>query len=88
MRACKKALTGTVSIFLLPPSRKELERRLGRRRTESEQERERRHACLEKELASIPEFDYLVINDKIDRAVRDVLTIIRAERLRTSRRII
>ncbi|MEO0050346.1 MAG: guanylate kinase, partial [candidate division WOR-3 bacterium] len=87
MRSCKKALPGTVSIFIMPPSIKELTRRLQRRGTEDEENLRCRRDALEEELAGIPEFDYLVINDKINRAVQDVLTIIRAERLRTSRRI-
>ncbi|MGQ9707395.1 MAG: guanylate kinase [bacterium] len=87
MRTLRRVLPGTVGIFLMPPSIKELERRLGQRQSECAEELTLRRRNLEKELASISEFDYLVINDKIDRAVRDVMTIIQAERLRTSRRI-
>ena len=45
----------------------------------------RREADCEKEMAAIPEFDYLVVNDRLNQAVDDVMAIIRAERLRTSR---
>lgn len=87
MRSCKKLFPDLVSIFIMPPSMKELVRRLQRRRTEDANNFRRRRDALKDELASIPEFDYLIINDKLERAVRDVLAIIRAERLRTSRRI-
>ena len=88
MRSCKKALPDrTVAIFILPPSIKELWRRLKTRGTETESELERRRSALAAELKALPEFDYLVINDKLERAVRGVLTIINAERLRTSRKI-
>jgi guanylate kinase len=87
MRSCKRMLPGTVSIFILPPSFAELQRRLTRRGTEADQELQRRQEALKSEIACIPEFDYLVINDKLEKAVRDVLTIIRAERLRTGRKI-
>ena len=88
MRSCKKALPGTVSIFILPPSITELQHRLTRRGTETEAELQRRQEALKEELARIPEFDYLVINDNLEQAVRDVLKIIHAERLRTSRKIL
>lgn len=87
MRSCKQKLPGTVTIFILPPSIKELQRRLARRGTEMDEELQRRREALEQELACIHEFDYLVINDKLEKAIRDVLGIIRSERLRTSRKI-
>lgn len=87
MRSCKKVLGArAIGIFILPPSLKELRERLSKRGTEDRAELARRRAALKQELRAIPEFDYLVINDKLEQAVGDVLTIIRAERLRTSRR--
>ncbi|MGQ9679016.1 MAG: guanylate kinase [bacterium] len=87
MRSCKKALGDrAVGIFILPPNQKELFNRLKQRNTENRAELARRRAALPDELRAIPWFDYLVINDKLEEAVGDVLTIIRAERLRTSRR--
>lgn len=88
MRSCKKLLGDrAVSIFILPPSEKELKRRLKERGTEKRSELERRAAALKQELRAIPEFDYLVINDKLEQAVRDVMMIIRTERLRTVRHL-
>ena len=86
MRACRKVLPGTVTVFVTVPDRKELARRLRDRGTDSDRVIRRRETELEKELAAIPEFDYVVTNDRLDRAVDHVLTIIRAERARTSRR--
>lgn len=87
MRSCKKALPGTVSIFILPPNIAELERRIYRRGGEEPEELNRRRSALKEEMQAIPEFDYLVINDKLRQAVRNVLAIINAERHRTSRKI-
>lgn len=86
MRACRKALPGTVGIFITVPDPGELARRLRRRATDAPDELARRRSRLRAELAAIPDFDYLVVNDSLDRAVADVLAIIRAERLRVSRR--
>ena len=60
-------------------------RRLRSRGTDSAEEVRRREANREKETAAIPEFDYLVVNDQLKQAVDDVMAIVRAERLRTSR---
>lgn len=87
MRSCKKALPGTVGIFILPPNMRELNRRLSLRGTDEVEELLRRRSAFKEEIRAIPEFDYLVINDKLNQTVRDVLTIINAERHRTSRKI-
>jgi len=85
MRSCRKALPGTVGVFITAPDRGELARRLRDRGTDSPEAVARREADREKELAAIPEFDYLVVNDRLEQAVDDVMAIVRAERLRTSR---
>jgi guanylate kinase len=85
MRSCKKALPGTVGVFITAPDRSELARRLRGRGTDSPEAVARREADRERELAAIPEFDYLVVNDRLEQAVADVMAIIRAERLRVSR---
>ncbi len=85
MRSCKQALPGTVGIFVLPPDRRELARRLRDRGTDSAEVIRRREAELAAELTAIPEFDYLVINDRLEQAVSEVLAIITAERRRVSR---
>ncbi|MBM3332370.1 guanylate kinase [candidate division WOR-3 bacterium] len=85
MRSCRKALPGTVSIFVTAPDFTELDRRLHGRGTESADSVKRREADREEELAAVPEFDYLVVNDRLEQAVDDVMAIVRSERLRTSR---
>jgi guanylate kinase len=85
MRSCLKTLPGTVGVFITAPDSGELARRLRDRGTDSAEAVARREADREKELAAIPEFDYLVVNDRLEQAVDDVMAIIRAERLRTSR---
>ena len=85
MRSCRRALPGTVGIFITAPNLDELDRRLHSRGTDSAEAVRRREADREKELSAIPEFDYLVVNDRLKQAVDDVMAIVRAERLRTSR---
>ena len=60
---------GLVSIFVFPPSWEELERRLRGRGTDTAAAIARREAELRDELAAIPEFDYLVVNDRLEAAV-------------------
>ncbi len=85
MRSCRKALRNTVSIFVTAPNRRELARRLKSRGTDSAGVVARRQAAMKAELDAMPEFDYLVVNDRLTEAVNSVLAIIRTERLRTDR---
>ena len=66
-------------IFLAPPSWEELERRLVGRGTEGPEERERRLATARVEMDAASEFDHVVINDDIDRAVRELAGLIGLE---------
>lgn len=77
-----------VLIFLNAESTEELTRRLNLRRTETPETLKTRLETLEKELACIPDFDYLVINrtGKLEEAVDTVLCIIRAEHCRVKAR--
>jgi guanylate kinase len=67
-----------VLIFLLPPSMEQLERRLTRRRTETSEAIRRRLRVAARELARAGTYDYTVVNDRLDDAVRDVRAIITA----------
>lgn len=71
-----------VLIFLVPPSREELRRRIRARGTESEEALQERLAIAESELTRIPEFHYLVVNDRLRDAVARVQAVIAAERCR------
>jgi guanylate kinase len=67
-------------IFLLPPSMKDLEGRLRARATDSDEQIESRLGVARRELQAVVDFDYAVVNDELDRCVRSVLEILRAER--------
>lgn len=74
-----------VLIFVLPPSGEELNRRLRGRGTEDEDDRRRRIVNARRELPAVREFDYVVVNDDFDRAVRALESILVAERRRVRR---
>lgn len=73
------------SIFVLPPSKDELDRRLRGRGQDSEEVITRRMAQAVAEMSHYAEYDYLIVNDDFDLALSDLKTIIRAERLRMGR---
>jgi guanylate kinase len=83
-RAIRQANLGfpVVLIFLVPPSWEELVRRVRGRGTEDEAALSERLRIAKEELKRVPEFDYLVINDELERAVARVEAIIQAERMR------
>jgi guanylate kinase len=76
-----------VAIFVLPPSIPVLEHRLRGRGQDSAEVIARRVAAACGEIAHAPEFDYVIINDDFDRAAQDLISIVRAERLRTPRQL-
>jgi guanylate kinase len=65
-------------VFLAPPSWEELVRRLVGRGTESEEERSLRLATARRELASQEEFDVTIVNDNVQRASEELVSLIRA----------
>lgn len=73
-----------VSVFILPPSWAEVERRLRDRGTETEARIERRLRRGIEELAVAHTFDRIIVNDDLDKAVEDVAAIYRAAQLRTA----
>lgn len=72
-----------VFIFLAPPSREELEKRLRGRGTESEEQVRERLARVAYELGAARGYGYLVFNDKLDETVDSLLSIIKAEQFHT-----
>ena len=64
------------SMFIMPPSIEELERRLRGRGTDAEEVIQKRVAKAEFEISKAPEFDHVVINDKLDVAVDEATEII------------
>ena len=76
----------SVSTMLLPPDFETLRDRLLGRASEPETERVRRLEQARKEAQDYAKFDYVVVNDDLDRAVEGLVAIVRAERLRAARR--
>ncbi len=74
-----------VTIFLLPPSFEELERRLRNRQSDTPEQIESRLKIARDELACAPNYDYVVVNDDLTVAVEDILSVFRAEKRKTKR---
>jgi guanylate kinase len=81
----KQKLPGAVAIFVLPPSRAELERRIRARGQDSEDEIWRRLERARQEMLNYSSYDFAVINDDLRRATDDVQAIARGSRCRTAR---
>jgi guanylate kinase len=76
-----------VSVFILPPSIKELERRLRGRAQDTEEVMQRRMARAADEMSHWPEYDYIVVNQNVDESIEQVESILTAERLRRDRQV-
>lgn len=84
-RKVKAACPDAVMIFILPPSMKELRRRLYKRGTDEDEVIEKRLAKAASEIHQAQMYDYLIVNDDLKQACEDVKTVIRAEKLKTKR---
>ena len=69
-------------MFILPPSIGELERRLKSRAKDNENVIENRMAMARDEISHWPEYDYVLINNDLDKTENDLKTIVSAERLK------
>ena len=85
-RQVRSALTELVTVFVLPPSLRDLEARLRGRSQDGQAAIERRLRTAREEIAAVVEYDYVIVNDDLDRCVGDITAIMRAERLRRARR--
>ncbi len=74
-----------VSVFVLPPSIAELERRLRGRAQDSDEVIAGRMAKSQAEISHWAEYDYVIVNTDIDKAFNELLTILQAERMRRDR---
>lgn len=81
----RKKYPKSITIFLMPPSFEELERRLRGRGTESEEAITRRLGLARSELSKYKLFDYIVFNDNVENAIEGVISIIDAEKSKTVR---
>ena len=73
-----------LSLFILPPSIAELERRLNSRAKDNQDVIKNRMALARDEISHWPEYDYVLINNDLDQTENDLKTIIKAERLKLS----
>lgn len=81
----KRLFSDACTIFIIPPSFEILENRLRGRGTDDDASIIKRLDIARDELARAPEFDYIVENDALDEAVEDIITIIKAEKLKTNK---
>ncbi|WP_419902424.1 guanylate kinase [Kiloniella sp.] len=81
-----RAANDIVRVFILPPSLKELERRLYARAQDSEEVVKGRMSKAADEMSHWAEYDYIIINENVEKSVEDVQAILRSERLKRDRR--
>ena len=81
----KKLIPEALFIFIMPPSLKELVRRLKKRGTETNEKIIKRFHTAYKEINEVTKYNYVVVNDELDEAVEKVESIIKAEKCRVDR---
>jgi len=84
----RKLFPRAVGIFVLPPSMEALEARLRGRAQDSPEVIARRIAAAREEISHVSEFNYVIINQKLDEALKDFSAIIHAERLRMVKQLV
>ena len=80
----RRLVPEVIGIFVLPPSLASLRRRLNDRGQDSGAVIERRLEAARGEIAHLAEFDYVIVNNNFDDAVEDLVSVVRAARLRTA----
>jgi guanylate kinase len=80
----RRLIPGAIGVFILPPTLDALRRRLTMRGKDSTEVMERRLANAREEIAHVEEFDYVIINQTFDVAVVDLVSIVRATRLKVT----
>ena len=83
----EKARADVVSVFILPPSASDLEKRLHSRAQDSDEVIRKRMSRASDEMSHWAEYDYIVINHDVDEAFAQVQSLLKAERLKRERRI-
>ncbi len=83
----RKNFPNGVFIFILPPSMKELRKRITGRKSETEESLNRRMSEALKEVSYIDKYDYVIVNDDVEGAVQRLESVVRAEHCRVSRHI-
>jgi len=85
-RQVRQRAPAAVGVFILPPSFETLAARLRGRNQDTPAAIERRLATARTEISAVDEYDYVVVNDDVDRCVREIDAIVTAERARRTRR--
>jgi guanylate kinase len=80
----KSKIPGAVSIFILPPNRQELEKRLRLRSLDAESVIQRRLVTASREFENYDKYDYILVNDRLDESIDVLQSILLAERLKRS----
>lgn len=78
-RQVKKAMPEAITIFIIPPSLEELEIRLRTRNTDTEEKILKRLERAKSELAEKDTYDYVVVNEKIDKAAQEIIKIMQSQ---------
>jgi guanylate kinase len=81
-RQIHQKLPEAISIFILPPDRKVLEWRLRKRSEDAEAVIQRRLATATREIEDYDKYTYILVNDRLEESVDNLLAIVRSERLR------
>ena len=81
----KQTYKEVVGIFILPPNKKELIKRLKTRGRDTDNEMKKRMNLVQNEISHFPEYDYVVVNKNLKSCVSQIKNIISSERLRRSR---
>ena len=77
----RKLFPDVVGIFILPPSINELRRRLKTRGKDTDEAIEKRMASAREEISHVLEFEYIIVNERFESALEDLIAIVRAARL-------
>jgi guanylate kinase len=85
-RQIRAKVPDVIGVFILPPSMAELERRLRGRASETEEVVQRRFNVAKLEIEHYAFFDYVIVNDEVERAFDQLRAVILAERARRTRR--
>lgn len=81
----KEQFPDAIFIFILPPSIKELKKRLDSRNTETKEQLFNRFQTMYKEINEVKKYNYVVVNDNLDKAIKDTHAIITSSKCRVDR---
>ncbi|MET0106503.1 MAG: guanylate kinase, partial [Sedimenticola sp.] len=81
-RQVRERISGTVSIFILPPTQQALRQRLGGRGQDSDEIIDRRMRDAQSEISHYGEYDYLIVNDLFEQALGELRAVVASQRFR------